>query len=96
MTSGAQAITQAVFAAIRSEMVMLFGSRCRENFRPDSDIDLLILSSEPNWEFHATASRAAFNTMRKLYVCRALCLATDDGSQRRGGHELAIPFSQRH
>ncbi len=84
---------QAVFVAIRSEMVMLFGSRSRENVRPGSDIDLLILSSEPNGEFHATASRAAFSTMRKLYVYRAFCLATDDGSQGRGGYELAIPFS---
>ncbi len=63
----AQAVAQAVFEALSPDLVILFGSRARGDYRPDSDIDLLILSSEPNREFHAAASRAAFSTMRKLY-----------------------------
>ena len=63
----AQAVAQAVFEAIQPDLVILFGSRARGDYRPDSDIDLLILSSEPDRKFHDKASCAAFSTMRTLF-----------------------------
>ncbi len=63
----AQAVARAVFEAIQPDLVILFGSRARGDYRPDSDIDLLILSSALDPEFQDKASRAAFSTMRQLF-----------------------------
>ena len=42
----AVAVARAVYDAIRPEKVILFGSRARGDYRPDSDIDLLIISDD--------------------------------------------------
>lgn len=62
-------VAQAVCRATTSEMVILFGSRARGDYRPESDIDLLILTdSSPDRDFHDRASRAAFLAMDRLYA----------------------------
>ena len=42
----AVAVARAVYDAVRPESVILFGSRARGDYRPDSDIDLLIISDD--------------------------------------------------
>ncbi len=66
--SHALAVARAIYQAIRPENVVLFGSRARGDYSPDSDIDLLVLiasqaeeqSSAPrvNWIRAREASRA--------------------------------------
>ena len=63
----AQAVAQAVYEAVHPEWVILFGSRARGDYRPDSDIDLLILTAEPEREIGAAASKVAFQAMRKVF-----------------------------
>jgi len=47
-------MTKAIVDAVGPERVILFGSRARGDQRPDSDVDLLVIESEP---FSATRSR---------------------------------------
>lgn len=46
------AIVQRIVSALAPERILLFGSRARQNHRPDSDIDLLVVkeSSEPRYK----------------------------------------------
>lgn len=63
----AQAVAQAVYEAVHPELVILFGSRARGDYRPDSDIDLLVLTAEPDRAIGAAASKAAFQAMHELF-----------------------------
>ena len=47
-------MTKAIVDAVDPERVILFGSHARGDQRPDSDVDLLVVESEP---FSATRSR---------------------------------------
>ena len=42
-----QEIVQRIVAAANPEQIILFGSRARDEAREDSDVDLLIIESEP-------------------------------------------------
>ena len=59
----ALAIAQAVQAAVAPATVILFGSRAVGDYRPDSDVDLLVVSDEANPKdtaFRAKKAAAAF------------------------------------
>ena len=64
----AVAVARAVYDAVRPESVILFGSRARGDYRPDSDIDLLVISDD-----HASrakrvkAQKAANETAHRIY-----------------------------
>lgn len=49
-----QDIVDATITAVEPERIILFGSRARGEAQPDSDLDLLIVESEP---FGATRNR---------------------------------------
>ena len=53
------AVARAVGEAVGSDRVILFGSRARGDFTPDSDIDLLIIGSGPASQQTYQRSRAA-------------------------------------
>ena len=60
----ALAVAQAVYAATRPRQAILFGSRARGAYRPDSDIDIAIITAAPvaaddRPAFDAAAERAA-------------------------------------
>lgn len=62
-------VAQAVYRSIQPEDVIVFGSRARGDFRPDSDIDLLVLTSqELSREAYTQATQAAFQAVDELYV----------------------------
>ena len=65
----ALSVAQAVYEALRPETVILFGSRARGNYRPDSDIDLLlIVSDDPkNRERERMAWDAARAAIERIY-----------------------------
>ena len=61
-------VAHAVGAETSAEMVIVFGSRARGDYAPESDIDLLVLTSLPtDNEFYMRASGTAFSTMYNLY-----------------------------
>ena len=64
----AQAVAQAVYEAVQPELVILFGSRARGDYRPDSDIDLLILTAEPDRDIGAASLKVAFQAMREVFA----------------------------
>jgi predicted nucleotidyltransferase len=49
-----QEIVQRIVSAAHPEQIILFGSRARDEARDDSDVDLLVIESEP---FSAQRSR---------------------------------------
>ena len=64
----AVAVARAVYDAVRPDSVILFGSRARGDYRPDSDIDLLVISDD-----HASrakrmkAQKTANETAHRIY-----------------------------
>jgi predicted nucleotidyltransferase len=58
-------MTRAIVEAVHPEQIILFGSRARGQARSSSDIDLLVVESEP-----FTALRSRRKEMAR--VCRAL------------------------
>ena len=60
---------RAIVEAVQPERIILFGSRARGEARPDSDVDLLVVESEP-----FSVSRSRRKEMAK--VCRALARYT--------------------
>ena len=64
----AVAVARAVYDAVRPESVILFGSRARGDYRPDSDIDLLIISDDHGSRAkRMKAQRTASDAVRRLY-----------------------------
>ena len=63
----AVAVARAVYDAIRPEKVILFGSRARGDYRPDSDIDLLIISDGPSKDRHMKAQNSASEAAHRIY-----------------------------
>ena len=63
----AVAVARAVYDAVRPESVILFGSRARGDYRPDSDIDLLIISDDLSKSGYMKAQSAAREAARRLY-----------------------------
>ena len=63
------AVARAVEEAIRPDRVILFGSRARGDFRPDSDIDLLIVTGPGPVDRRAyqRTSAAAHHKVEELY-----------------------------
>ena len=63
------AVARAVEAAVRPDRVILFGSRARGDFRPDSDIDLLIVTGPGPLDRRAyqRTSAAAHRTVEEVY-----------------------------
>lgn len=51
-----KSMAESIVAEVGPERVVLFGSRARGDARPDSDVDLLVVESEP---FHKGHSRSA-------------------------------------
>ncbi len=63
----AVAVARAVYDAARPESVILFGSRARGDYRPDSDIDLLIISDGPSKSGYMKAQDAAREAAQRIY-----------------------------
>ena len=63
----AVAVARAVYDAVRPESVILFGSRARGDHRPDSDIDLLIISDDLSKGGYMKAQSAAREATRRIY-----------------------------
>ena len=63
----AVAVARAVYDAVRPESVILFGSRARGDYRPDSDIDLLIISDDISKGGYVKAQSAAREAARRIY-----------------------------
>ena len=63
------AVARAVAEAVRPDRVILFGSRARGDFRPDSDIDLLIVTGPGPVDRRAyqRTSAAAHHKVEELY-----------------------------
>ena len=66
------AVAKAVYDELRPASVIVFGSRARGDFRPDSDIDLMVIfDSDAAGGFandlYSAGSRAAFAKARELY-----------------------------
>jgi len=54
-----QHMVDAVVAAVQPERVILFGSYGRDSARPDSDVDLLVVSCQPFGPHHSRRQEAA-------------------------------------
>ena len=64
----AVAVARAVYDAVRPESVILFGSRARGDHRPDSDIDLLVISNDhSSRDARMKAREAASKASRLIY-----------------------------
>ena len=63
----AVAVARAVYEAVRPESVILFGSRARGDYRPDSDIDLLIISDVLSRDVRMKAQDAAMEAAQHIY-----------------------------
>ena len=64
----AVAVARAVYDAVRPEKVILFGSRARGDHRPDSDIDLLIISNDGlTREGYMNARRVVMEAATRIY-----------------------------
>ena len=63
------AVARAVEATVHPDQVILFGSRARGDFRPDSDIDLLIVTGPGpvNRQAYQRTSAAAHRTVEEVY-----------------------------
>ena len=63
------AVARAVEATVHPDRVILFGSRARGDFRPDSDIDLLIVTGPGpvNRQAYQRTSAAAHRTVEEVY-----------------------------
>ena len=61
-----QAIVEIIVREDDPEQIILFGSRARGNARPDSDVDLLIIESEP-----FTAQRSRRKEAGRLWLALA-------------------------
>ena len=76
----AVAVARAVYDAVRPESVILFGSRARGDHRPDSDIDLLVISNDSlSRETVMRARKAALEASHRVYDVTDYkdCLGTD-------------------
>ena len=60
----ALALAQKVQEALRPDVIILFGSRAVGDYRPDSDLDLLVISKQEN----PTAARAKAQTAAQAYM----------------------------
>ena len=67
----AVAVARAVYDAITLESVILFGSRARGDYRPDSDIDLMLIHTErvSNKDYQK-ASVVAHDAVERIYDTR--------------------------
>ncbi len=64
----AVAVARAVYDAVRPEKVILFGSRARGDHRPDSDIDLLIVSDDGlTREGYMNARKVVMEAATRIY-----------------------------
>ena len=64
----AVAVARAVYDAVRPESVILFGSRARGDYRPDSDIDLLVISDDHTSRAkRMKAQKTANETAHRIY-----------------------------
>ena len=86
------AVARAVGEAVHPDRVILFGSRARGDFTPDSDIDLLIITaSDPvDQQTYQRTSAAAHRKVEELYgdsisvdLLRMSAGAFDDGRRAR-------------
>ena len=67
----AVAVARAVYDAVPLDTVILFGSRARGDYRPDSDIDLMLIHTERvSKEDYQKASQAAFEAIERIYGTR--------------------------
>ena len=64
-------VARAVYDAIPLDTVILFGSRARGDYRPDSDIDLMLIYTEhvSNKDYQK-ASKAAHDAVERIYGTR--------------------------
>ena len=64
----AVAVARAVYDAVRPDVVILFGSRARGDYRPDSDIDLLVISDDHGSRAkRMKARKSASDAAHRLY-----------------------------
>ncbi len=58
-----QEMVEVIVREVDPETIILFGSRARGDARPDSDVDLLVVESEP-----FSARRSRFQEVNRLYM----------------------------
>ena len=69
----AVAVARAVYDAVPLDTVILFGSRARGDYRPDSDIDLMLVSERRiSIDDYGKASSAASHAIERLYGTHSL------------------------
>lgn len=75
-----QEIVRTIVREANPETVILFGSRARDSARPESDIDLLIVESEPFGLQRSRRKETArlYLALRKLPMAKDLLLYSHD------------------
>ena len=84
----AMAVAQAVHRMADPEQTILFGSRARGDYRPDSDIDVLIIKDPPPPEDWLEDLRERARTLQKAELPEAsgidvICMTTEEYDSRR-------------
>ena len=88
----AVAVARAVYDAVPLDSVILFGSRARGDYRPDSDIDLMLIHDEPmSRDDYYKAGDAAYDAIEETFGKRwvvsvdLLTIPKSQYNQCRGG-----------
>ena len=88
----AVAVARAVYDAVPLDSVILFGSRARGDYRPDSDIDLMLIHDAPmSREDYYKAGDAAYDAIEETFGTRwivsvdLLTIPKSQYNQCRGG-----------
>ena len=86
------AVARAVYDAVPLDSVILFGSRARGDYRPDSDIDLMLIHDAPlSREDYYKAGDAAYDAIEETFGTRwivsvdLLTIPKSQYNQCRGG-----------
>ena len=78
-------MVQVIVNEVNPVRIILFGSRATENFRPDSDIDLLIIEKEPyglNHNRYKAAGRL-YRALAKFLIPKDILLFSVDEAEER-------------
>lgn len=77
-------MVQTIINEVAPETIILFGSRARDNARADSDVDLLVVESEPFSPQRSRRKEAArlYMALRGLAVAKDILLYNRDEFER--------------
>ena len=78
-------MVQVIVREVNPVRIILFGSRATENFRPDSDIDLLIIEKEPFGPDHNRYKAAGrlYRALSKFFIPKDILLFSVDEAEER-------------